>query len=654
MSAGDYSVAVKLSLVNNVSSGLIAMAGHFAMLTQQANVLQDKLNSLRFQSNLGSGMVAFGSAMVAPLIGAVNQAGKLEQQLFVVQSATQANVLQMNEYRKAIERVATTSIFSSIKVAEMGKIIATTGNFKIEDMAQVTELFTRFATIQNLVKGTSYEASTKQGLQLAEISGHFDPSSIEKSLSLLTKLNMIMPDNIQQVLGSMKYMQGTVKNVMGVEDEQGMLFVAMLNRMGVSGTRAGSMLTAAISRSIPGVMGSGLWEGKSPQALAAMGMVDAAGHANYFNKEGKFDAVKWMSLMGQYVQREFAANAPAVARENIMKNFQYAYGMNGARIAGLMSSPEALQQYQMLQKIVKEFPDMDKLYERMDSLYNKQLPQAMENFNTILTNLGYTLLPVATKALGIFNDNAKSFIQFLQDHEDAVRSFAEAFLWIGGLSILGGILLLVKTGLTGLILPLEIIVKLWPLLVTNIATISVYGALAAGALGAVGIALYLLYQNWDEVKDYVKDTRAFEIAKEAFYYLGMYIYRVSHPVETLQLALDTLFNTIVSWLNRLRTYANLLNPFSHNQNLVSSGKVDGSPYVKPGLTVIPRQAPYAISDESAKVQPIHVQLNVDGHKMASVVANHIANQASNMPSTTSLYDTALSPMPPIVNAIGIS
>lgn len=652
MSAGDYSVAVKLSLINNVSSGLLKMAAQFSMLERQAEVFQAKLNSIRFQANLGSGMVAFGTAMVAPLLGAVNQAGKLEQQLSVIQSATQANVDQMDAYRKSIERVASQSVFSSIKVAEMGKIIATTGNFKIEDMAKVTELFTKFATVQNLIKGTSYDASTKQGLQLAEITGHYDPQSIEKSLNLLTKLGLIMPDNIQQVLGSMKYMQGTVKNVMGVEDEQGMLFVAMLNRLGISGTRAGSMLTAAISRSIPGVMGSGLWEGKSPQALTAMGMVDSAGHANYFTKEGKFDAVKWMSLMGQYVQKEFAANAPSVARENIMKNFQYAYGMNGARIAGLMSSPEALEQYKMLEKVIKQYPNLDKLYERMDGLYNKQLPQAMSNFNTILTNLGYTLLPVATTALKYFNDNAQNFIQYLQDHEDTIRRFATAFLWIGGLSILGGTLLLVKAGLEGVLLPLQILITIWPRLELGFAAVSSYGLLAGGALIAVGAGLYLLYTHWEEVKAYFANTSALEIAKTAFYYLGMAIYRIIHPIETLQLAFDSLFNVIFGWLNKVKNYLNTIT-FGALKPASAAGHVEGSPYVRPGITAIPRADRHSFDENGPAQQPIHVQLNVDGHKMASVVANHIANKATNLPSSTSLFDTALSPMPTIVNSIGL-
>lgn len=645
MSMGDYSVAVKISLINHVSSGLVSMAQQFAKLNNQAVMFQARINSLRFQGRVGAGMIDFGSAMLAPFLKAATQAGKLEQHLFVIKTATQANIEQMDNYRKAIERVASQSMFSSIKVAEMGKIIATTGNFKIDQLAKVTEEFTKFATIQNIIKGTSFEASTKQGLQLSEITGHFDAASTKKNLDLLTKIGLIMPDSIQQVLGSMKYMQGTVKNVMGVEDEQGLLFVAMLNRLGINGTRAGSMLTAAISRSVPGVLGSGLWDGKSPQALNAMGMTDGAGHANYFNKQGKFDAIKWMSLMGDYVKKEFALNSPGVARENIMKNFSYAYGMNGARIAGLLSSPEALEQYKVLERVVKMYPNLDKLSEGMDTLFVKQLPQAMENFQTALVNIGYTLLPIASNALKSFNENAESLIKFMQAHETAIRIFAQSFLWIGGLAVLGGSLLLIKVGLMGLIIPITLIsAPIW---------------LSVAALTAFGFALYQLVNNWNQIKAALVDTKIFYYAERAFYYLGATVYHLLHPVEALQQAFSFLFETIAGWVRKVGNF--ISSPFSsENNNSVSLYRNNGSvgnlsnesPYVRSNPQF--RVATPGDSKSKGDLQPIHVNLNVDGQKMASVVAKHIYNQATNMPNTTSLFDTALSPMPTIVNAIGIS
>ncbi len=651
MSMGDYSVAVKLTLINNVSTGLVAMAGQFAMLSRQSDIFQAKINALRFQGRVGAGLVAFGSAVASPFLGAINQAGKLEQQLLIIKSATQANTEAMDNYKKSIEQAATQTMFSSIEVAKMGSIIATTGNFKIGELASITNEFAKYATVQKLLKGTSSEASTKQGLQLAEITGHFDPKSIQNSLNLLTKLGLIMPDSITQVLNSMKYMQGTVKNVMGVEDEQGMLFIAMLNRMGISGTRAGSMLTAAISRSVPGIMGSGLWEGKSPQALQNMGLV-TNGHANYYNQEGRFDAVKWMTLMGNFVKREFATKSPSDARQEIMKNFQFAFGANGSRIAGLMSSPEALKQFQQLQEVTKLYPDLDKLYSRMDGLYAKQLPEAMKNFDTLMVNIGYTVLPIATKALKFFNANMESLVKFMQNHEDTIRRFSEAFLWVAGLTTLGGVLLLVKVGLTGLMLPFQMMSRILPLLSAAFLPFNATALLVVAGIAAIGVAFYELNKHWDSLSESLSKNPVFKVLESAFYSLGYAMYHLIHPIETIK--------EILGWFSKFDSKTE--NPYAKEATKLNwlSGQAQapisrGSPYIKGNQQTRVAVAPTEDSKKSdAKNQPIHVNLHVDGQKMASVVANHIYNQATYMPNTTSLYDTALSPMPTIVNSVGIT
>ncbi|VVC75988.1 hypothetical protein AQUSIP_12890 [Aquicella siphonis] len=488
----NYTVAVKLSLINDVSKGMIALGAQFSTLQKQADLFQAKLTAIKSTAAMGGVLLASGAALASPLIVATKMAGNLEQQLKNVQIVTHATNKEMNDFRGTLENLP--GMFSSLEAANIARQIALSGNFKIQDVAGLMPEFTKFATVQKMLKGTDYEKSTEMGIKIAEITGHFDPESIKKSLDAFNKLSLIMPGSLDKVLKAFQYAEGTMKNVMGVSDETTMLMVAMLQRMGVESTRAGSSLLSMVSRTIPQVMGSGLWVGRSAEALKNMGLLNAAGQADVFT-EGKFDFYKFMGKMSNYVIEQFKQNPAQVARNNIMSNMQFAFGTTGTRLASIFMTGKGLGQMAEINQQYKMHPDLEKTYNEMNDLFNKQLYESAARFKTVIMELGVTLLPIATGALKYFNEHIIKLTNYVRENQATVGKIAKTILAVAGLTALGGTLLLLKAGLTGLLLPLSLVTKTMPALMLAITGISVPGIIAAGVIGAVGYGLYKLYEN---------------------------------------------------------------------------------------------------------------------------------------------------------------
>lgn len=482
----NYAVAVKISLVNHVSAGLLLLTSQFAETDAAAAKLQKRMASIQSMAKGGAYLLGGGLALAAPFIFAIDKAAELQKQMIAIQMATRGTTGDMNNMRKAIEGIAAQTIFSNIDVAKMGKQIATGTGLPAAGVTSLLPVFGRFADVQTLMKGTPYEQSTNILIRSAHLAGHYDAAGLSKYADLLTKASFVVPGGLSEVANALQYSQGVAKNALGVDDENSVLSVALLNRLGLKGSRGGTNLIAAMTRTIPGIFGSGLLKGKSNEALAAMGMIDGQGHARVF-KDGKFDMFTWMGLMGEYVQKEFASHPEAIARQDIMKNFQHAYGVQGSRVATLLSGPNAIDQFRQIGAQFDAGGGVEGIQKAFaQQSVAQQWMNAKTNFVSAMTELGITLLPMASRALRALNTELAKVVDWISRHQDATKRLAVAFLALSGAMAFGGTVLLVTAGLKGLFLALQFstIGMLGPLakLVTGL------GGLSAG-FGTLSLAL---------------------------------------------------------------------------------------------------------------------------------------------------------------------
>lgn len=158
----NYAIAVKISLVNHVSAGLLLLTNQFAATDAAAAKLQKRMDSIKAMAKGGALLLGGGAAaMAAPFIFAIDKAAELQKQMIAIQLATRGTTGEMDRMRGAIEAVAGQTIFSNIDVAKMGKQVATGTGLPASGVTSLLPVFGKFADVQSLMKGSSYEDSTK-------------------------------------------------------------------------------------------------------------------------------------------------------------------------------------------------------------------------------------------------------------------------------------------------------------------------------------------------------------------------------------------------------------------------------------------------------------------------------------------------------------
>lgn len=452
----NYKVAVKVALVNEVSAGIMLIAKQFGTADVAAKAFQARLNAIKDTAKGGAMLLGGSMAIAAPFIYAIDKAAELQKQMIGVQVATRGTVGEMDSMRKAIEGIASNTVFSNIDVAKMAKTIASGTGLGAKDVQGLLPEYAKFADVQLLMKGTPYEKSVVDAIRLAHTAGKYDPASLSKYLDTLTKASFIVPGDLGEVGHALKYSQGMGKAALGIDDDQMVLMTALLNRLGFAGSRGGTNLIAAMTRDIPGVFGSGLLTGKSGEALKAMRMVDANGHAKAMIG-GKFDTFAWMGELSEYIAREMASNPENIARENIMRNFQHAYGTQGARVASLLSDPQAIDQLKMIGQAFQQYGGVDAVQKKFaDESVAQQWMNAKTNFVSAMTELGMTLLPMASRALTRLNGELQGLIKWITENQGKTKALAYGFLGLSAAMAFGGTVMLLTAGFKGLGLALQL------------------------------------------------------------------------------------------------------------------------------------------------------------------------------------------------------
>jgi hypothetical protein len=586
---------VRLSLVNELSAPLALIARHLFTTEEAAKKLQNRLASIRSLFLGSTALMGTGAVLAAPLLFAIDKAAELQKQLIAVQIATRGSADEMTRMRSAIEAIAGQTIFSNIDVAKMAKLVATGTGFGAGQVSSLLPVFARFADVQTLMKGTAFEESVTNLVRLAHTAQHYDVAGLAKYADLLTKASFIIPGGLGEVGHALKYSQGMAKTALGVDDENMVLLTALLNRLGLSGSRGGTNLIAAMSRTIPGVFGSGLLRGKSHEALLAMGMTDAAGHAKVF-MGGKFDPVTWMGLMSEYVQREFARHPEAVARQDIMKNFQHAYGVQGSRVASLLGSPQALEQWRMIAETFSQYGGVQGIQQTFaNQSVAQQYMNAKTNFISAMTELGVTLLPTATKVLKEFNTYMQQLIDWITKNPAKVKEYATNIGYFAialvGLGAIGN----VTAGIIGLTTVLGGLGR---------ATVLANAALAAGAAGGGLLGSLALF---------TRGLGGLGLALGAGYAAGSVIYSLTAGTKAMDLFGEGIARLLAllgsqdaqDALDRMK-YGPGTDSWKNRRGMIARGTPSPSPTV------------------------VHTQVNLDGRKIADVVTKHQV-RAANAP-----------------------
>ena len=523
-----YKVGVTLSLNNKVTAGLLLLGRDLARTQSAVGALQAKLATMKETGKKAAYELGAAFAVATPFAVAIADAARLQKEMIGIQSVTRGTAREMDAMRRVIEKTAGQTVFSSIDVAKMGKTVASGTGLPAEKVSGLLPEYAKFADVQYILKGTPYEQSVTDAIRLAHTAQHYDPQSLSKYLDLLTKASFVVPGGVGEIGHALKYSQGLGKTALGISDDNMVLLTALMNRLGLSGSRGGTNLLAGMIRTIPGVFGSGLLKGKSGQALAAMDMVDGEGHSKFF-AGGKFDAFKWMQGLSAYVAKEMAGHPEAIARQDILKNFQFAFGVNGSRVASLLADPQALSQFVALNGQFQKGAGTAAIQGKFadESVWQK-FENAKTNFTSAMTELGWVLLPMAATGLTALNNSLNWLTEAIHDHPGRVKALSYAFLGLSGAVAFAGTVNLLKFAFVGLSVPLKLLggmttgLNVFKLALVGLSVpLRLLGGMAAGlnalrfalsgllftptglivaGLAAVTAAGYYVYKHWDAIK----------------------------------------------------------------------------------------------------------------------------------------------------------
>ncbi|MEI9982616.1 MAG: hypothetical protein WDN69_05040 [Aliidongia sp.] len=100
--------------------------------------------------------------MVAkPELTAIEMAAQVQAQLLGIKNATGASDKEMASLRKAAEAAAAPTQFSALDEVKIAKLIATGTGLNAQQVEKLLPVFSNYADVQLLMKGTGYEKSTE-------------------------------------------------------------------------------------------------------------------------------------------------------------------------------------------------------------------------------------------------------------------------------------------------------------------------------------------------------------------------------------------------------------------------------------------------------------------------------------------------------------
>lgn len=445
----EYKVAVKLSLNDGITKGLVLISQRFKSLGVDADVLQTKLKALKDLAFVGAGLFVGGMAIGAPFVYAISKAAELQKQMIGIQIATHGTTKQMDDLRASMEKASSTTIFSTVDVAKMAKIVATSNAFTTPQLTALMPSIAKFADVQAMMKGTPYSSSVLDAVKLMHLAQKYSPSEVTPYFNTLTKASFMMPGGISQLQHALAYSMPMGQTALGIDPQTMVMITALLNRLGFSGSRGGTNLVAAMTRTIPGMFGSGLLRGKSHEALADMGFIDSHGHSKFMEK-GKFDAFLWIQGLTKFVHDALIKD-PIHGRERIAIDFQHAFGSQGGKIAALLSSPKSINQLGQMFLMFSQLADTGAI---QNQFYQKSVSQqfidAKTNFQNVMIELGTNLLPLATHALTDLNNALNILIPWMRKNKELVKDLSLAFVGLSGALLFGGLVIGLTVAFRGL------------------------------------------------------------------------------------------------------------------------------------------------------------------------------------------------------------
>ncbi|AOF18428.1 hypothetical protein BED35_07630 [Yersinia enterocolitica] len=694
-----YKVAVKLSLSENITQGLMAISGRFAGVNRDAEVFRSKLETIGKMTLAGGALVGVGYVITKGLdatIKAANDLVKAQNDFKTLNLTAQENASVNSSAQIVSHQVLGTTIAGNIRLIQ-------DLHTALGDLHHSIELAPMFAKYESTIRMALGEHATDGMVNAAARAlehrgGNVvnNPKEFKKELEWMSQVQLASKGRVNpkdflsaSQSGKMAYTLLDPKYLYGG-------FAGLMSMNG--GFQSGTALMTSFSSLIGGHM-----DKKAKGFLADIGMYDEGVSkarmklmANAMKGMSPSEKAIYMQSLGgesllsgglsaEYVKMfanpdQLAAVMASKIRERFGKNLTDTevaeiIAKNFNRNTGNFLGQHVLNATKFAKDsaIFRHAQDFNSAYDTYLNSPDGAAAALSASWMNVKAVLGIELIPTLTNVtLGLahFMDKVS---KFAEDNPWATKIAIYSATAVAGLALLsGGILLLGATIMAAR-------------LVGSLGVVSSFATLLGGpvvwAIVAATAAGVLLYKNWDQIKPAAKQmgkdfswiiATIWDRVKE----VGVYIKNWS-IWDGVQKALDdfsskvasgfdSLFNKVISLLNKIPGVniqpGNPDGPKPNNSPIIlpptNTPKTPSEKYAEAMQQQGKSSKPMGMAEgmsgmyrdsntpkiPSKQNQPIQVNstINLDGKPIARVVTKHQSQEAARPPTSTSAFDSTRS------------
>ncbi|HCM9127877.1 TPA: hypothetical protein N5L07_002195 [Enterobacter asburiae] len=623
-----YKVAVRLSLTENVTAGLIGLTRHFATAENSAAKLRNQLTSIGKMTAVGGGLMAIGFGLTKGLDAALKSAKDV--------AMAQADFKTLNLNAMEMAEVNATAMEQTHKT--LGSTIA--GNIRLiqdlhtafGDLHHALELAPQFTRYETVVKAALGERAADGAVNaMARALEHRggkvvnDPKEFQKELAMATQVqlatkNRVSPKDYLQAsqTGKMAYALLSPEYLYGQ-------FAGLMSMNG--GFQSGTALMTAFSSLIGGHM-----DKKAKGFLADIGMYEEGVSKNRLKLMQ--DAMKGMSaderkiymqsiggesLLAGGLKSQYAAmfaNPDQLAAE-MAKNVRarFGQGMTDEQVAELIAKnfnrntgnfigQHILNRVKFAKDtaIFRHAQDYNAAYDTYMNSPDGAALALSSSWTNLKAVIGLQLIPVVTRLTFGLAKLFDKMSEFAEKHPTMTKMATYAVAAAAGLTTIAGAVILLGAS----IMAARLVASLG--VVSSLATV-LGGPLVWAAVAATGAA-YLTYKNWDKISESVKPeaTKMKSEFSEIMAVIGKRIKESgSYFVEgfdsfaaKMQRGWDSLFDYIVGLLNKIpgvniltsseRNVGNNALTLLNDINAITKKGNDGAKPVAPNAVIKPQKS----------------------------------------------------------------
>lgn len=689
-----YKVAVRLSLTENVTAGLIGLTRHFATAENSAARLRNQLISIGKMTAVGGGLMAIGFGLTKGLDAALKSAKDVAR--------AQADFKTLNLNATEMAEVNAKAMEQTHKT--LGSTIA--GNIRLiqdlhtafGDLHHALEFAPQFTRYETVVKAALGERAADGAVNaMARALEHRggkvvnDPKEFQKELAMATQVqlatrNRVSPKDYLQAsqTGKMAYALLSPEYLYGQ-------FAGLMSMNG--GFQSGTALMTAFSSLIGGHM-----DKKAKGFLADIGMYEEGVSKNRLKLMQ--DAMKGMSaderriymqsvggesLLAGGLKSQYAAmfaNPDQLAAE-MAKNVRarFGQGMTDEQVAELIAKnfnrntgnfigQHILNRTKFAKDtaIFRHAQDYNAAYDTYMNSPDGAALALSSSWTNLKAVIGLQLLPTVTKlTMGL----AKLFdkmSEFAEKHPTLTKMATYAVAAAAGLTTIAGAVTL----LWAAIMAARVVASLGVVssLVGVLGGPLVWAAMAAAAAGL------LIYKNWDRIKPEAKKmgeefgmimsdigTMLKQVGNHVF---NNFVSAFDSFAGKMQRGWNGVYDYIIGILNKIpganfltsseqSVKGNALQLMQDIHAITSGGgkapvsgiytesaKTTGGQSFAEGMrqTASGMSAPPVVSKNDQMIQ-VYSNLHMDGKKIAEGVTTHQVKQASRAPTGPSGVDSSM-------------